>query len=249
MPQSVYRSYRGLLAPGTALRMIQDSRIFNLGKEISQYLLCDDCEGLFSKNGEDYFAKNMLPSKQNPIPEFLNILKICLIPNWNNMFSYSPHYGLTSLGLSGVLVPVNSKAIFYFAISIFWRGGISGWKGYSTIEYDEGLMDKMRSFLLGEGSLSGYFLRVVPSFWREKYGFVLPCIFKGNPFFSIGMCDFYLEKDLRNAFFSLAEAPVLYMADTRRSEDAYRCMSHVISNTDRAKNLQNSGVLATWSKS
>ena len=57
LPAHVYRQYEKLLAPGTHLMMAQQGKAFVVGKQITQYLLCDVCEGRLSDGGESYFAQ------------------------------------------------------------------------------------------------------------------------------------------------------------------------------------------------
>lgn len=223
--------------------MSQKSFIFKLGKEITQHLLCETCEGKLSKNGEDYFARvaMLAPDAQSP-PLLFRVLYVSLIPLWNRMdarrFSLGSH-----------LIPqIDSKSIFYFAISMFWRGGLEGWKAYDHVIYEDGLMELMRTFLLGQGKLPGYIVRVLPSFWAEKYDAVLPLKHRGIPFFSIYMYDFYLEKisDSSRRCEARSDVPIIYTADSFKSVESHAAMTTVLQKAKRAKGLPANGNLISW---
>lgn len=223
--------------------MSQERKAFKLGPEITQYLLCECCERRLSENGENYFAKFAVPKSGDTAPPALyRILYKSLLPLWNRMgalrFSLGSRFFLT----------VESDRIFYFAISMFWRGGLDGWRGYQPVIYDNGLMEAMRNFLLGRGCLSGYIVRVVPSFWADKYGAVLPLKHRGKPFFSISMYDFYLEKlsEGTRKYAARSATPIIYSVDSFESVMSHVAMTTIVNNNDRAKNLPVTGDLVSW---
>lgn len=223
--------------------MSQRDFTFKVGKEITQYLLCESCEGKLSKNGEDYFARVAMPVPEAQSPPLLfRLLHVSLIPLWNRMGALR-----FSLG-SSLILQVDSKSIFYFAISMFWRGGLEGWKGYKHVRYEDGLMELMRNFLLGRGKFPGYIVRVLPSFWAEKYSAVLPLKHKGIPFFSIYMYDFYLEKISESSrnYEARSDVPIIYTADSFKSVESHDAMTTVLQKAKRAKGLPATGDLISW---
>jgi len=62
LPKSVYRYLNLFKAENTKLllRTSKKNRVFSIGKRITHALLCDTCEGIMSKRGEDYYSKMML---------------------------------------------------------------------------------------------------------------------------------------------------------------------------------------------
>jgi len=216
---------------------------FKIGRQITQHLLCEKCELRFSKNGEDYFAKVAMPTAGQDIPPFLfRILRLSLIPLWNKM-------GAVRLSLGSGLYPeINSHALYYYALSMFWRGGVPGWSNYQQIEYENGLMDAMKDFLLNGNYIENYFIRVIPSFWTDRYSFVMPRYRKGIPFFNAYMFDFYLEKDCK--FSSNREnkskTPIIYTADSVESVQSHLEITTAINASKRSKNLQTAKNLISW---
>lgn len=242
-PKHAYRRFGGMAAPGTSVMRSSKGKIFNSDRQITQNLLCGECECRFSMNGENYFAEIAMPSADQKTPPLLfRILRVTLIPAWNRM-------GVSRFSLGGGLYPeINSKAIYYYAISLFWRGGLDGWRDYEKMKYTDELNEMMKNFLLGGDYISGYIIRVIPSFWRQKYGFVLPVYRKNVPFFSMYMYDFYLEECPRNFFRVNAadSAPVFYTADSFASVETHCEMTSAINSGHRAKALQGSDDLISW---
>ena len=159
----------------------------------------------------------------------------------------------------GFFRTVDSKRLFYFAISMFWRGGLEGWPGYKPVAYSNGLMEAMRNVLLGQGSLSGYVVRVVPSFFAEKWGAVLPLETRGKYFFNVFLFDFYLEEvrpkpenknrrsRMRN-FEARTETPLLYQLDLGEAAASHQLMLTAINGVARARKLPPIGDLVSWER-
>ncbi|BEU25786.1 hypothetical protein [Paraburkholderia caribensis] len=232
-----------MTAPGTSLMMSTEGTVFKTDRQITQYLLCHGCEQKFSKNGEDYFADVAMPSAEQTTPPLLfRILRVTLIPSWNRMGAPRFSFG------SGLYPEVNSHAVYYYAISLFWRAGLDGWHGYTKLEHKAGLMELMQKFLLGGDYVPGHVVRILPSFWRQKHGFVLPYRRKDMPFFSMYMYDFYLEECSRFPRFgsSLLNAPILYTADSFESVATHAEMIAAIKAGRRTKALQAVDKLISW---
>ena len=243
LPKNVYKRYSELVAQGTSLMMTQKCKSFKIGPQITQYLLCAECEENFNVNGEDYFAKLAMPKHGEKFPPIIyRSLYSSLIPMWNGM-------GARILSLDSHFFPgIKSDHIFHFAISIFWRGGLEGWREYQRVIYDEGLMDAMRSYLLGQGCLLGYVVQVVPSFWKEKFSAVLPLNNQGTPFFSIYMYDFYLVRlsDGIRGYAARSATPIIYTVDSFKSLSSHLSMTAVINRSQRSRNLPGAGNLISW---
>lgn len=243
LPKSVYKRYSELAATGTSLMMTQKFKSFKIGSQITQYLLCAECEENFNANGEDYFAKLAMPKLNDKLPPFIyRSLYSSIIPIWNKM-------GASILSFESRFFPkIKSDHIFHFAISMFWRGGLDGWRGYQRVIYDEGLMEAMRSYLLGQGCLLGYVVQVVPSFWKEKFSAVLPLNNQGTPFFSIYMYDFYLVRipDEIRGYAARSPTPIIYTADSLKSLSSHLSMTTVINKSQRSRNLPDAGNLISW---
>lgn len=197
LPKATYKYFNQFKAKGTnlLLRSPEDGRIFSMGAQIVQVLLCDTCEGLMSAKGEDYFLSKALKINEKeklPAPLY-HILVKNLIPIWKQS---APHafYGrnlILSVG-TNFFPAIDSLKLYHFAIGLFWKATFTGWKHCRAIPMEPSIIEQMRKFLLGGNFVDGYIIRVVPSFWQGKYGAVLPTLIQGQPFFSIQNFDFYL---------------------------------------------------------
>lgn len=220
---------------------------FKLGRQITQYLLCACCETLFSKNGEDYFADVAMQRPGEIPPVLLRVLSVNLNPLRHKM-----PYRRFSLG--GGLFDgergegIDSKSIYYFAISVFWRGGLDGWRLHRKVEYEDGVLDAMGRFLLGGAYVPGYVVRVIPSMFYYKWGFVLPFYRKGVPFFNIGSFDFYLEKRSSRTVLRGApvNVPILYTVDFLESISSHSEMTGAIRSSKKTKALDGKDDLINW---
>lgn len=229
------------------LMMNSGGTAFKLGRQITQYLLCACCETRFSKNGEDYFADVAMQRPGQIPPVLLRVLSVNLNP-----FRHRIPYRRFSFG-SGLFdgeggKGIDSRSIYYFAISLFWRGGLDGWRFHQKVEYEDGLLDAMGRFLLGGDYVSGYIVRVIPSIFHYKWGFVLPNFRKGVPFFNIGSFDFYLERRssrtlMRGAPF---DVPIFYTIDIVESISSHLEMTGAIRSAKKTKVLDGKDDLISW---
>ncbi|MBX8560182.1 hypothetical protein K5D57_10805 [Pseudomonas cichorii] len=230
LPKAVYRYLNRFKAEGTKLllRSQEDGNVFSMRKQVFQELLCNTCEGLMSSKGEAYYLSKLFKiniEEKLPSPVY-QILRNSLIPAWRvPQGNYGPGL-ILSLG-SHILPAIKSQQLYHFVIGMFWKATFEGWKHCPAIPLEPHVIEEMRKFLRGGDFLQGYIVRVVPSFWRAKFGAVFPVLDQGRPFFSIQQFDFYLEKAEQQ--FRLAKSmeavPLLYTVDSMRSERAYRIMT------------------------
>ena len=102
-------------------------------KQITQHLLCEDCESLFSKR-EDYVAQ--LTALENDAPKILqSVTRLD-----------TPRKVLSELGSN-----IDSEQIAYFASSILWRSCVMR-RGCQLGPYES----QFRSYLLEEGSFPSF---------------------------------------------------------------------------------------------
>lgn len=251
LTKSTYRYLNRSKAEGTKLLLLpqESKKVFSLGKQIVQDLLCDDCEGLMSVEGEDYFATAALKiDEENKLPPLVyRILQQSLVQTWNSM-APREFYGknlILSVG-SNFLPAIKSRQLYHYAVGFFWKATFKGWPQCPPLPLDPTLIEQMRKFLLGGDYLQGYIVRVVPSFWREKYAVALPSLVQGQPFFSILQFDFYLERaeaKYKSAI-SMDAVPLLYTVDSMRSERSYR---GTVANYKRAEqSVSAAGTELSW---
>ena len=108
-------------------------------KQITDYVLCADCEDLFNKNGETWMMKQVWNGKCFPLRDRLDLAL--------------PLYGLDdSLAFSGVAAGIDTNKLGYFALSVIWRGAVHQWKLQSkTTVLNLGTSEEpVRQFLHGD---------------------------------------------------------------------------------------------------
>lgn len=243
LPKAVYRYLNRLKAEDTKLllRTQNGNKVFSLGRQITQALLCDTCEELMSRKGEDYYSKMMLKidvKNELPSPAYSVLIK-SLMSLWKHPGNgYGPNM-IFSIG-SNLLQTIDSRQLYHLAIGMFWKATFDNWEHCSVMPLEASLIEEMRKFLLGGDYLIGYIVRIVPSFWRAKFGATFPTLLQGQPFFSIQQFDFYFEKDERQfrTAISLKAVPLLYTVDSMRSERTFRGMSQTYKNAEQTKSAE-----------
>jgi hypothetical protein len=125
-------------------------------RQTKHYLLCEDCEALLNRNGEDWVLPT-LATTEGAFP-FYSLLQrqepVFTEPDatayavWNNP-------------------EINKEALIHFAIGIIWKASVHSWKrGTTAPRIDLGLQsDVLRKVLRGEGSFPqnmALFLEVSP---------------------------------------------------------------------------------------
>jgi hypothetical protein len=113
-------------------------------EQVRKHLLCDSCEQLFQKNGENHVL-HLYSRTQSSFPLRDKLLK---------SESSSTHDGKRTYQSKDLPAGVRWSDFRYFAASIFWRGSVANWgvglahyKGALGTKYEEVL----RKFLLGQG--------------------------------------------------------------------------------------------------
>jgi len=229
LPKAIYRYFNRFKAEGTKLllRSQEDEKLFSMGRQVFQPLLCDICEGLMSAEGEDYYLSEVFKTNLEdklPSPVY-QILWSSLIPVWTaNQGRYGSDLVL-SVG-ANFFPAIKSRQLYHYVIGMFWKATFDGWEHCPAMPLDSSIIEEMRKFLRGGDFPQNYIVRVMPSFARAKFGAVFPTLVQGQPFFSIQQFDFYLEKadrQFRSAT-SMGAVPLLYTIDPMKSERAYQNM-------------------------
>ena len=114
--------------------------ILPTSKQVQDYVLCEECEQLFSSKGEKYVAKLVYDGENFPLLDKLQLaLTIKEEPNLNV-------YSATALGL-------DVDKLAYFALIVFWRASVHKWHtiGAQTTSTPLGAHEEpIRKFLRGE---------------------------------------------------------------------------------------------------
>lgn len=163
MPAAAYPHVRGLKGEGNSspvLINIGKRSAFQTDKQVRQHLLCEVCEDLFSKNGEKKIGQLWATSSGFPLLDALN--DKALVSRGDKFDTYD----------SRLLDQEIVKAVFYFAISIFWRAHVWKW-GREGDAYRKALGDtyeaRLRSFLLNGCELENVLLLVDVNSNRDTF--------------------------------------------------------------------------------
>jgi hypothetical protein len=140
MPAGVYRPYRQSTKGSTPL-VITRKYLVQTTEQMSDYLLCADCEQLFNLNGERWtLARIARPEGFALRTSVLN----CPYRVLNAEVRYYVTRGAKD---------IDHEKLVYFALSVFWRGAVRTWtrSGDTTDEIDLGEYgEPIRLFLLGK---------------------------------------------------------------------------------------------------
>lgn len=113
-------------------------------KQVSQPLLCKDCEILFQQGGESWvLARRLMPDGKFLLRDILKAATPAQTTK-NGDIVYE----------AASVPDLSPERLVYFAASIFWRGGVADWK-FPTGEYKRlglapTLLEALRKYLLGE---------------------------------------------------------------------------------------------------
>ena len=132
IPAAVFRQLRDRQARSPHPYMITDRGSVQTSKQQKAHLLCNECEGRLSANGEDWVLKHFL--KADGTFKLQDILS-----------RRAPFAAVADIK------EINPAALSYFAASIFWRGSIHPWNTDSTVPIPLGkYAEPFRRFLMGE---------------------------------------------------------------------------------------------------
>lgn len=157
IPKHTYRKMRDRVKPGYAVMLIDGEGNNSTSNQITQRLLCNDCEQLLRENGEDFYSKNGYWSDDQPPRILESIVK---------------DLQKQDVIKSGLLSTESERKLEYFVSSIFWRGTFS-WPKYKPITVHENITEEMRSFLLESTLPRSYKIIVIP-IYRENYSVSFP---------------------------------------------------------------------------
>ena len=83
-------------------------------RQVADYVLCGECEQLFSKNGEKWYLAQVSTQQGFPLLDKLN-LAIPIHPSHPQVYSAEA-------------VAVDTKKLGYFVLSVLWRASVHTWR-------------------------------------------------------------------------------------------------------------------------
>lgn len=123
-------------------------------RQVTDYLLCAECEELFNKNGEGETLRWVWNGKNFPLGDRLAVAH--------------QHYTFKEfLAFSGTAVGIDTIKLGYFAVSVVWRAAVHQWDtpfGGKTTALNLGALEEpIRQYLHGDAPLPNDVVIVVTS--------------------------------------------------------------------------------------
>ena len=147
LPKGAYKINRAPALKNASPVVLSNEQLLQSSAQLSDYLLCSDCEQRFSKNGEAWVLGNVPRNygEKFPILDALNA-EIPLLVD-----------GGTKLYAGAKVKSLDMEKIVYFAVSVFWRGAVHQWTSSLRSEAPDvhlcAYEEPIRQFLLGTSPL------------------------------------------------------------------------------------------------
>ncbi len=149
-------------------------------KQVSDYVLCSDCEQLFNRNGESWMLRQVWNGTRFPLLERLEL-------------SHQDYTFQEALVFSGSAVGLDIEKLGYFGLSVVWRAAVHRWvTPFGGLTQPIGLgtaEDPIRRFLLGQSPFPPE-VTVMATVCTDKGSagsFYMPCKVSGVPGTGFGM--------------------------------------------------------------
>ena len=128
-------------------------------QQVTDYVLCADCEDLFNKNGENWMVRQVWNGQRFPLLDRLNVAH--------------PQYMFREfVAFSGVATGVDTDKLGYFGLSVLWRAAVHIWAtpfGGRTSRLNLGSSEEpIRSFLLRQSPFPNNICAVLATVCTDK---------------------------------------------------------------------------------
>jgi len=121
LPKGLYRLLRDEKSPNPNPVLLTERLAVSTSKQLTPYLLCGLCEKRLSDNGENWVLQHCPRRGSFTLATILDAV------------SPSEVSSDTRVYLAGGIPKIDTAALAYFAISIFWRGSIHAWNQVGAI--------------------------------------------------------------------------------------------------------------------
>src|SRR5271156_6072063 len=117
MPKGAYKINRAPALKNASPVVLSDEQLLQSTAQLSDYLLCPDCEQRFSRNGEAWVLNNVPRNygEKFPILDALSAEVPLLMDGGTKLFS------------GAKVKSLDMEKVVYFAMSVFWRGAVHQW--------------------------------------------------------------------------------------------------------------------------
>jgi len=158
IPAGVWKSLR---VDGKEAVSITAEKVLQTSRQLKAHLLCRDCEGRMSRDGENWVLAHMakqFPDQVFPLFDLLNDSAIYVSDEGNRVYDTTQ------------LPKIDTAALAYFALGMLWKTAVHDWKTIDrhTRRLELGpYQEPIRRFLLGTGPFPTHcIVRVVV--WPDK---------------------------------------------------------------------------------
>src|SRR6266566_1683964 len=114
LPRALYKMTRDPARNPPDPIVITSKITVRTSKQVKDYLLCQDCEHLFNKNGEHWVMQQVYNGKDFPL---FDRLKLALHVYADPILQ----------AYSGTAVGIDTGKLAYFALSVLWRASVHKW--------------------------------------------------------------------------------------------------------------------------
>lgn len=148
LPKAMYKALRKLSSESKLIIVDSDNDAYLSDNQVVRYLLCKDCEGIFSRKGEDYVARYWRSSNGFALKK--KLLSVNPDAKFSDANAYYPN----------AVPDIESEKFFYFAVSVIWRATFKGWKGLrdEPVALGEKYQKLFRDYLYKQTPLEGVFV-------------------------------------------------------------------------------------------
>lgn len=148
LPKGAYRVNRALALNNPHPVVLSNDELLQSSAQLSDYLLCSECEQRFSRNGEAWVLANIPRDYGEKFPVLEALKGEASILEDGGTKAYA-----------GAKVKfLDMEKIVYFALSVFWRGAVHVWESSLHSEAPDvhlcGYEEPIRQFLRGTSPLS-----------------------------------------------------------------------------------------------
>lgn len=159
LPKAAYRLLRALNLNREAPLLMDEDNFCVSHRQISDYVLCEECEALLSDNGEDWVLKHCYRGPEDfAIAAALDARDPDYVHNGDGVFATNE--------MSQI---IDIDAIIHFACGVFWKGAAHTWRPTrKPIHIELGrYTEPLRLFVYGGAPFpEGLILRTRISAWR-----------------------------------------------------------------------------------
>jgi hypothetical protein len=138
LPSSLYKKSRWENSRNPNPALLSGRGVVQTSNQIRDYVLCRDCEQLFSRNGECYTMSQVEHRGTFPL---LNTLRAVAPTKVNAVFSWYDRKAVPR---------IDRDKLGYFASSVFWRASAHKWKDARTNVRLGACEERFRQYLLGQ---------------------------------------------------------------------------------------------------